>query len=234
MPAVLWGVIATRWFPCDRGRSEAARAVRWLGPANEHALEFIEGVPNALVPDQLRSAVSEPSAYEPRIQRTMAAMAEHYGTALVPARPGKARDKAKVEVGVQIAQRWILARLRNETFFSMESLNARIRELLEDLNSRPMKRYGGLSRRDLFERTQRRALRPLPETRYVCAAGSVESFVTALSVIGEIDNHCALTTTGSVRSEQPADRFVGDARSLQVSGLRGLGHQAPELGDHAR
>jgi transposase len=135
------------------------RLADWID-ANVHALEYIEGAPNALVPDQLRSAVSEPCASEPTIQRTMAAMARHYGTAVVPARPGKARDKAKVEGGVLIAQRWILARLRNETHFSLESLNARIRELLEELNSRPMKRYGGLSRRDLFERVERAALHP--------------------------------------------------------------------------
>ena len=111
------------------------RLADWIG-ANIHTLEFIEGVPNALVPDQLRSAVSEPCASEPTIQRTMAAMAAHYGTAVVPARPGKARDKAKVEVAVQVAQRWIVARLRNETHFSIESLNGRIRELLEGNRSR--------------------------------------------------------------------------------------------------
>lgn len=144
------------------------RLADWIA-ANVNALEFFEGSPNALVPDQLRSAVSEPCPHEPTIQRTMAAMAEHYGTAVVPARPGKARDKAKVEVGVQVAQRWVLARLRNETHFSLESLNARIRELLVELNERPMKRYGGLSRRDLYERTERAVLRPLPESRYVSA-----------------------------------------------------------------
>lgn len=156
--------------------AEAAPSQRladWIG-ANIRALEFFEGAPNALVPDQLKSAVIEPCASEPTIQRTMAAMAEHYGTAVVPARPGKARDKAKVEV-VQVVQRWILARLRNEKHFSLESLNARIRELLEDLNTRPMKRYGGLSRRDLYERVERAALRPLPETRYVAAVWSKAS-----------------------------------------------------------
>lgn len=144
------------------------RLADWIG-ANINALEYIGGVPNALVPDQLKSAVTEPCQYEPSIQRTMSAMARHYDTAVVPARPGKARDKAKVEGAVLIAQRWILARLRNETHFSLESLNARIRELLDDLNSRPMKRYGNLSRRDLFERVERAALKPLPETRYVCS-----------------------------------------------------------------
>jgi hypothetical protein len=86
--------------------------------------------------------------------------------AVVPARPGKARDKAKVEVGVQVAQRWILARIRNERFHSLADLNRRIGELCEELNARPMKRYGGLSRRDLFERLERAALRPLPAERF--------------------------------------------------------------------
>jgi len=87
----------------------------------------------------------------------------------VPARPYKPRDKAKVEVAVQIAQRWILARLRNETFFSLESLNTRIRVLLDELNARSVKKLGGISRRELFERVERGALRPLPSTAYECA-----------------------------------------------------------------
>lgn len=130
------------------------------------AFEYFGGVPNVTVPDQLRSAVSVPSRYEPTINRTYAELGRHYETAIVPARPGKARDKAKVEVGVQVAQRWIVARLRNEKFFSHESLNMRIAALLEDLNARPMKRMGGASRRDLFERYERSALKPLPLERY--------------------------------------------------------------------
>src|SRR3989442_215668 len=102
-------------------------------------------------------------------QRTYADWARHYGTAIVPARPAKPRDKAKVEVAVQVAERWILARLRNETFFTLAALNARITELLTDLNDRPMKGYGGASRRALFERFDRPALQPLPRDRYVHA-----------------------------------------------------------------
>jgi transposase len=116
--------------------------------AHVRALEYFGGVPSMLVPDQLKAAVTLSCRYEPGIQRTYAELARHYGTAVVPARPYKARDKAKVEVGVQIAQRWILARLRNETFFSLETLNVRVRELLEDLNARPMKKLGGISRRE--------------------------------------------------------------------------------------
>jgi transposase len=131
------------------------------------AFAYFGGAPKITVPDQLRSAVRVPSRYEPTIARTYAELGRHYGTAVVPARPGKPRDKAKVEVGVQIAQRWILARLRHETFFSLSALNQRIRELLEDLNDRPMKKLGGVSRRGLFERVERVALLPLPAEPFV-------------------------------------------------------------------
>jgi len=132
-----------------------------------HAFEYFGGASKITIPDQLKSAVRVPCRYEPTIARTYAEFGRHYGTAIVPARPGKPRDKAKVEVAVQIAQRWILARLRNETFFSLETLNARIAELLEELNGRPMKKLGGITRRALFERIERRTLLVLPKERFV-------------------------------------------------------------------
>src|SRR6202521_2118198 len=135
--------------------------------SHSHAVEYVGGVPAAIVPDQLRTGIRDPCRYEPILQRTYEECAAHYSTAIVPARPAKPRDKAKAEVGVQVAQRWVLARLRHETFFSLAALNARIRELLVDLSARPMKGYGGLSRRDLFERFDRPALRPLPTERFV-------------------------------------------------------------------
>jgi transposase len=151
---------------------EATRTQRiedWLSSHNR-MVEFYGGVTTMVVPDQLKSAVTTPCRYEPGITRSYAQWAQHYGTAIVPARPRKPRDKAKVEVAVQVAQRWVLARLRNEVFFSLEALNARIAELLEELNARPMRAYGGASRRDLFERLDKPALRPLPETRFEIAA----------------------------------------------------------------
>jgi transposase len=135
--------------------------------SHSRTVEYLGGVPALIVPDQLKTGVRDACRYEPILQRTYAEWAAHYQTAILPARPAKPRDKAKAEVGVQIAQRWILARLRHETFFSLAALNARIRQLLLDLNARPMKGYGGLSRRDLFERFDRPALRPLPAERYV-------------------------------------------------------------------
>jgi transposase len=135
--------------------------------SHSQAVEFLGGVPALIVPDQLKTGVRDASRYEPILQRTYEEWAAHYQTVILPARPAKPRDKAKVEVAVQVAQRWILARLRHETFFSLATLNARIRELLIDLNARPMKGYGGLSRRDLFARFDRPALRPLPAERFV-------------------------------------------------------------------
>jgi len=133
----------------------------WIG-SNTRALSYFEGVPGALVPDQLKSAVVTADAFDPGVQKTYAELAAHYGTVIFPARPRKPRDKAKVEVAVQIAQRWVLARIRNETFFSLAELNERIAELREELNGRPMRKLGGVTRRELFERIERAALRPLP------------------------------------------------------------------------
>jgi transposase len=129
------------------------------------AFEYFGGVPHGTVCDQLRSGVSKPCRYEPQIQRTYEAMAIHYGTTVLPARPKHPRDKAKVEVAVQVAERWILARLRNEEFTTLEALNERIADLLEELNHRVMRRYGA-SRRELFEKVEREHLLPLPRERF--------------------------------------------------------------------
>jgi len=129
--------------------------------------EFFGGVTEVWVPDQLRSAVSGPHRYEPDLNRTYAALAEHYGAIIIPARPRKPKDKAKAEAAVLNAQRWILARLRNETFFSLAALNERIATLLEALNERPMRDYGKQSRRQRYELIDQPALRALPQNRYV-------------------------------------------------------------------
>ncbi|MGH7419682.1 MAG: IS21 family transposase, partial [Candidatus Rokuibacteriota bacterium] len=133
--------------------------------SHTRTVEYWGGVSAVIVPDQLRTGVVDPCRYEPTVQRTYADWARHYGTAIVPARPAKPRDKAKVEVGVQVAERWILARLRHQTFFSLPALNQRIDELRGELNDRTMRHYR-LSRRALFEQLDRPALKPLPESRY--------------------------------------------------------------------
>lgn len=148
--------------------TEATRTQRvpdWI-TSHTRAFAFFGGVPEAIVCDQLKSGVVLPCRYEPGLQRTYEEFVQHYGAVILPARPGRARDKAKVEVGVQLAQRWILARLRHETFFSLDALNARIAELREALNARPMRVYQA-SRRDLFERLDRPLLRPLPAVPFV-------------------------------------------------------------------
>lgn len=132
------------------------------------AFSYLGAVPHVVVPDQLRSAVSGPHRYDPEINPTYAELARHYGFAPIPARPRKPRDKAKVEVGVQIAQRWILARLRNRTFFSLEELNVAIAELLEELNERGFVKLDGC-RRTLFETTDRPAMKSLPHSPYALA-----------------------------------------------------------------
>jgi transposase len=137
--------------------------------ATVHGLEYFGGVPEMLVPDQLKSAVKTPDRIEPEVNATYAELAQHYTTAVVPARPRKPRDKAKVEGAVLIAQRWILACLRNRRFFSLEELNAAIRELLERLNTRPFQKLEGC-RRTAFEKLDRPALRPLPARRYEIGA----------------------------------------------------------------
>jgi transposase len=129
------------------------------------ALEYFGAVPHMLVPDQLRSAVSGPDRYDPDINPAYFELARHYDTAIIPARPGKARDKAKVEVGVLIAQRWILARLRNRRFFSLAELNEAIAELLENLNAHPFQKLEGC-RRSAFESIDRPAMSALPTRRY--------------------------------------------------------------------
>jgi transposase len=133
--------------------------------SNIRALEYFGAAPEILVPDQLRSAIRGPDRYDPDINRTFLSFAQHYGLTVIPARPAKPKDKPKVETGVLIAQRWILARLRNRTFFSLQALNAAIAELLEELNSRRFQKLEG-SRRSAFESIDRPAMRVLPAHRY--------------------------------------------------------------------
>jgi transposase len=136
----------------------------WIG-SHVRAFSFYGGVPEIVVPDNLRSAVSRPCRYEPDINPTYAELAAHYGCAVIPARVRKPKDKAKVEAAVLVVERFILARLRNRTFFSLTEANAAIRELVEQLNRRPFKKLPGC-RQQLFDTLERPALKPLPATPY--------------------------------------------------------------------
>jgi len=137
----------------------------WIG-SHERCFAFLGGVTRDIVPDQLKSGVRGSCRYEPKIQKTYEEFATHYGTTVLPARPGRPKDKAKAEVAVQIAQRWVLGRLRKRKFFSLEELNEAIFQQVDDLNGRTMKTYNA-SRRELFERLDRPALLALPQQRFV-------------------------------------------------------------------
>ena len=139
----------------------------WIG-SHTRAFAFIGGVTAMVVSDNLKSGIAKACFYEPAVNRTYAEMAAHYDTAIVPARPYKPRDKAKVEVAVQVATRFIIAKLRNRRFFSLAELNAAIAELVAQLNER-VSRHLGASRRALFEELERAALKPLPAEPYVFA-----------------------------------------------------------------
>jgi transposase len=139
----------------------------WIS-SHVRAFAFFSGVPGQLVPDNLKAGVTKACFYDPAINRTYGDMAAHYDTAIVPARPRKPKDKAKVEGAVLLAERWILARLRNQRFFGLDEVNAAIRPLLDQLNDKSS-RHLGASRRDLFDRLDRPALKPLPVTPYVYA-----------------------------------------------------------------
>ena len=136
----------------------------WI-EAHIHAFEFFGGVSQVLIPDNVRTGVSQPCYYEPQVHPTYEEMATHYATVVLPTRPYAPRDKAKVESAVQHAQRRILAAMRDQTFFGIGQINAAIQPLLDQLNARPFQKMHG-SRLELFETLEKAALTPLPPARY--------------------------------------------------------------------
>jgi transposase len=143
----------------------------WIG-SHVRALERLGGVPALLVPDNLKSGVTRACIYDPELNPTYRDLATHYGTAVLPARPYRPKDKAKVEGGVLLVERWVLARLRHQRFFSLCDLNRSIAELMTALNSRPFKKLPGC-RQSAFAELDAPALRPLPVTRYEFAEWKV-------------------------------------------------------------
>ena len=139
------------------------------GPAwiagHTNSCEYFGGVPEVIVPDNPKTGVTKADYYEPDINPTYQAWGEHHNTAIIPARPRKPKDKAAVELGVKLSGMWILARLRNVTFFSLRELNAAIWELLEELNERPFQKRPG-SRKQIFDEQEKSALKPLPSERF--------------------------------------------------------------------
>lgn len=139
----------------------------WIA-SHVRMLEHFQAVPDILVPDNLRSGVTRSHRYEPLINATYADMAAHYRVAVLPARVYHPRDKAKAEVGVQVVERWVLARLRHQTFFSLAELNREIDSLRERLNTRAFRKLPG-TRQALFTTLDQPAMKALPESRYVFA-----------------------------------------------------------------
>ena len=137
----------------------------WLG-SHTRMLEFFRGVPEIIVPDNLRTGVSRACRYDPEITPAYLQWSNHYRTVVIPARPGKPKDKGKVETAVQIVERSVLAPIRNEKFFSVASLNKRVKKLAEEANSAPLQKGEGENRGELFEQMDLPAMRPLPPVPY--------------------------------------------------------------------
>lgn len=157
----------------------------WI-QAHIHALEFFGGSPELIVPDNTKTGVNKACRYEPDLNRTYCELARHYETAIVPARPYKARDKAKVESGVLLVERWILMRLRHRRLFGIEEANGAVRQLLEMLNQRPFRKRQG-TRASVFAALDRSALKPLPANRFEYADWKTER--VGLDYHIEVDHH---------------------------------------------
>lgn len=156
---------ASSYVYCEARPSEGL--ADWIG-CHVGMFAFFGGVTAIIVCDNLKSGVTKPDRYEPGINRTYQDMARHYGTTVMPARPYKPRDKAKVEQSVLLVERWVLARLRNHRFFSLAELNLAIADLVAELNARVMRAYGA-SRAELFATVDAPALKALPTTPYAFA-----------------------------------------------------------------
>jgi len=139
----------------------------WIG-AHVNTLHFLGGVMKAAVPDNLKAGITKPSRYEPGINRTYQELADHYGFVVLPTRIKKPKDKAKVENAVRIVSRYLLGKLRNRRFFSLEELNVAVRECITGVNAKVMKRLNK-SRNELFATIDQPVLKPLPTERYTYA-----------------------------------------------------------------
>lgn len=157
----------------------------WLG-SHCRAMSFFGGVPERIVPDNLKSGVTSACRYEPGLNRSYQEWAEHYGVAVIPARPAKPRDKAKVEKAVQEVERQLLAPLRHRRFASLAELNQALRPRLKQLNHKRMKGYG-CSRVELFEQLERAQLKPLPAAPFVL--GSWKQAKVNLDYHVEVERH---------------------------------------------
>jgi transposase len=167
-----------------------------------HAFQFCGGVPSILVPDNLKAGITHPCRYEPNINPTYQDLTQHYETTVIPARAWHPRDKAKVESAVLVAERWILAALRNHTFFSLQELNSCIAEKLQDLNTRKFQKLN-TTRKELFDSIDRPALKALPSAPYEYAERKKARVNIGYHV--EVDRHYYSTPTSS-----PGSKWISD------------------------
>jgi transposase len=194
--------------------------INWI-EAHTHAFEAIGGVPHLIVPDNAKVAIIKACLYEPQVNRTYTDMAAHYGTAILPTRPRRPRDKAKVEGAVLIVERWLIGRLRNRVFHSLAEVNTAIREMLQYLNEeRPIRRLDQ-TRRQLLEELDRPALKPLPIERYVFAEWCRRRVGIDYHV--EVEDHFYSVPRNYARSEVEV-RFTGRTVEIFVKGKRIAAH----------
>ncbi len=184
------------------------------------AFEYFQGVPKLIVPDNPRTGVDRACRYEPDLNRTYHEMSSHYGAAIMPARPYKPRDKAKVENAVLVVERWILAALRHQKFFSLAELNDAISSLLERLNHRPFRKREG-TRASLFESIDRPVLQALPTSRYVIAEW--KTVRASIDYHVEIERHY-YSVPYQLAGQQLDARFTAATVEIFHSGKRVASH----------
>jgi transposase len=191
----------------------------WIG-SHTRALQFFQGAPKLVVPDQWRAGVNKPCYWEPELNRTYQDWATHNGVAIVPARPRHARDKAKVEQGVLLTQRWVVAVLRKRQFFSLGQLNESIRELIDKLNRRPFRKLPG-TRVEWYEKLDRPALAPLPAQPYLFAQW--KKIRVGLDYHVEVEGH-HYSTPYQLVGQQIEARYTASVVEILYRGKRVASH----------
>ena len=166
--------------------SWSEKLIDWV-EGHVQAFDYFGGAPALVVPDNPKVAVIKACFYDPQVNRTYAELIRHYDTAVLPARPRKPRDKAKVEACVRIVERWLLGKLRHRRFYSLADVNDAIAELLAGLNERRVLRYVGRTRRQLFEELDQPRLKPLPAEPYVLTEWRVRK--VGLDYHVEVEGH---------------------------------------------
>jgi len=204
----------------------AAEDLRSFIGAHCRAFEFFGGVPEVVIPDNLKAGVTHPCYYEPDLNPTYLDMATHYGTAVIPARLRRPRDKAKVESAVGVVERQVLAPLRNRTFFNLTELNRAIRQLVDKLNDKPFQKLEG-SRRSLFEELDRPALKPLPGRRYEFAEWKKAGVNIDYHI--EVDHNYYSVPYALVRKEVEVRLTLGTVEARLIAEAQVIGPETGKL-----